>query len=83
MKKKITNIKSEFSVDIFNLFVYIALAPVDLATRLPFYPLNIVVVILITSLWAFPMFLFGSILSSVIKITSMFNKLIKGLIYGN
>jgi hypothetical protein len=81
MAKKKINIESNFATDIFNLFVFIALGPVDLASRMPVYPISIVLVILITAAWSIPMFFIGSVLSTMISVISMLNKVIKSLIY--
>ena len=83
MAKKKIDIRSEFSTDIFNLFVFIALGPVDFATRIPIYLLSITLAVLITVLWAIPMFFIGSLLATTIKFISLVSKLIKSLIYGN
>lgn len=81
MAKKKINIESNFATDIFNLFVFIALGPVDLASRIPVYPISIVLVIAITAAWSIPMFFIGSVLSTMISVISMLNKVIKSLIY--
>ena len=83
MAKKKIDIRSEFSTDIFNLFVFIALGPVDFATKIPLYILSVTLVIIITVLWAIPMFFIGSLLATTIKFISLLIKLIKSLIYGN
>jgi hypothetical protein len=83
MAKKKIDIRSEFSTDIFNLFVFIALGPVDFATKIPLYILSVTLVIIITILWAIPMFFIGSLLATTIKFISLLIKLIKSLIYGN
>ena len=81
MAKKKINIESNVATDIFNMFVFIALAPVDLASRIPIYFISIVLVIGITAIWAIPMFFIGSVLSTMISVISMLNKVIKNLIY--
>ena len=81
MAKKKINIDSNFATDIFNLFVFIALGPVDLASRIPIYPISIILVIAITAVWSIPMFFIGSVLSTMISVISMLNKVIKSLIY--
>lgn len=77
------DIRSEFSTDIFNLFVFIALGPVDFATKIPIHILSISVVLLVTVFWALPMLFVGSALATVIKFTSSLIKLIKSIINGN
>jgi len=81
MAKKKINIESNIATDIFNLFVFIALGPVDLASRIPVYPISIILVIAITAVWSIPMFFIGSVLSTMISVISMLNKVIKSLIY--
>lgn len=83
MAKKKIDIRSEFSTDIFNLFVFIALGPVDFATRIPIYILSVTLVLAITIFWAIPMFFIGSVLATTIKFISLVTKLIKSIIYGN
>jgi len=83
MAKKRLDIRSEFSTDIFNLFVFIALGPVDFATKIPVYILSVILAVLVTILWAIPMFFIGSVLATTIKFTSLLIKLIKSIIYGN
>ncbi len=81
MAKKKINIESNFATDVFNLFVFIALGPVDLASRIPIYLISLVLVIGITAIWSIPMFFIGSVLSTMISVISMLNKVIKSLIY--
>lgn len=81
MAKKKIDIESDFATDIFNLFVFIALGPVDLASRIPFYPLGITLVIAFTALWAIPMFFVGSVIATTLKFISLLNKLIQSIIY--
>jgi len=79
--KKKLDIKSEFSADIFNLFVFIALGPIDFATKIPVYIISVTLAVTITILWAIPMFFIGSVLATTIKFISLINKLITSLIY--
>jgi hypothetical protein len=81
MAKKKIDIRSEFSTDIFNLFVFIALGPVDFATRIPIYLLSVTLAVAVTVLWAIPIFFIGSLLATIIKFISLLIKLIKSLIY--
>jgi hypothetical protein len=81
MAKKKIDIRSEFSTDIFNLFVFIALGPVDFATRIPIYLLSVTLAVAVTVLWAIPIFFIGSLLATIIKFISLLIKLIKTLIY--
>lgn len=83
MAKKKIDIRSEFSTDIFNLFVFIALGPVDFATKIPIYLLSVTLAVAVTILWAIPIFFIGSLLATIIKFISLVTKLIKSLIYGN
>jgi hypothetical protein len=80
MAKKKLDIRSEFSTDIFNLFVFIALGPVDFATKIPVYILSVTLAVLFTILWAIPMFFIGSVLATTIKFISLLTKLIKSII---
>ena len=81
MAKKKIDIRSDFSIDLFNLFVFIALGPIDFASRIPIYIVSITLVLAITIFWAIPMFFIGSILATTIKFISLLIKLITSLIY--
>lgn len=81
MAKKKHNIESDLSTDIFNLFTFLALGPVDVATRFGFYPLSLIAAIFIAVFWAIPVFFAGSVLATTVSAISALNKLIKHTIY--
>lgn len=82
-RKKKHNIESDLSTDIFNLFTFLALGPVDLATKLPFYPISLIIAIFIAVFWSTPMFFAGAIIATTISGISAINKLITSLINGD
>lgn len=82
-QRKKTNLKkNEAYDDAFNLFAIIALYPVDKAARIKSYPVSITLVLLIAVMWTVPVFFIGSIISSMVCVISLLNKLITNKIYG-
>ena len=79
-KKKINKTNEPFD-DAFNLFAVIALYPVDLAARIKYYPISIALVVTLATIWCIPVFIIGSLVSTMIGVFSMLIKLIKNKIY--
>jgi hypothetical protein len=73
--------KNEAYDDAFNLFAIIALYPVDKASRIKSYPVSITLVLLIAVLWTVPIFFVGAVISSMVCVISLLNKLITDKIY--
>jgi hypothetical protein len=81
MAQKRKTKKSEKYDDVFNLFGIIALYPIDQATKIKYFPVSITLVLLIAVIWTVPVFFIGSIISSMICVISLLNKLITDKIY--
>ena len=81
-QRKKTNKTNEKYDDAFNLFAIIALYPVDKAARIKSYPVSITLVLLIAVIWTVPLFFVGAVVSSMICVISLLNKLITDKIYG-
>jgi len=81
-KKKINKTNEPFD-DAFNLFALIALYPIDKAARIKSYTISIILVVTIATIWCIPVFFIGSVISSMIGVFSILNKLINSKIYGN
>jgi hypothetical protein len=81
MAKKKINKTNQLFEDAFNLFAIIALYPIDKAARIKSYPVSITLVITLTTIWCIPMFIIGSVVSTIIGVFSMLIKLIKNKIY--
>lgn len=75
-QKKNNPRKNEAYDDAFNLFAIIALYPIDRAARIKYYPVSITLVLSIAVLWAVPIFFIGSVISSMVCVVSLLNKLI-------
>jgi hypothetical protein len=75
-QKKNSPRKNEAYDDAFNLFAIIALYPIDRASRIKSYPISIVLVISIAVLWSVPVFFIGGVVSSMVCVISLLNKLI-------
>ena len=80
-QKRNSTRKNENYDDVFNLFAIIALYPIDYAARIPSYPVSIVLVVTLAVIWAVPMFFIGSVVSSMVCVISLLNKLITNKIY--
>jgi hypothetical protein len=80
-QKRNSNRKNESYDDVFNLFAIIALYPIDLAARIKSYPVSITLVLLLAVLWAVPIFFIGAVISSMVCVISLLNKLITNKIY--
>lgn len=80
-QKKNSPRKNEVYDDAFNLFAIIALYPVDKASRIKSYPVSITLVLLIAVLWTVPIFFVGAVISSMVCVISLLNKLITDKIY--
>jgi predicted ABC-type exoprotein transport system permease subunit len=81
-RKKTNPKKNEAYDDAFNLFAIIALYPVDKAARIKSYPVSITLVLLIAVIWTVPVFFVGAVISSMVCVISLLNKLITNKIYG-
>jgi len=81
-QKKNNKRKNESYDDVFNLFAIIALYPIDQAARIKSYPVSITLVLLLAVLWAVPIFFIGAVISSMVCVISLLNKLITNKIYG-
>ena len=79
-QKKNSPRKNEVYDDVFNLFAIIALYPIDKAARIKSYPVSIVLVISLATLWAVPVFFIGAVISSMVSVISLLNNLIKNRI---
>jgi hypothetical protein len=79
-QKKNNTRKKETYDDVFNLFAIIALYPIDKAARIKSYPVSIVLVISLATLWAVPVFFIGAVISSMVSVISLLNNLIKNRI---
>ena len=80
-QKKNSPKKNETYDDVFNLFALVALYPIDYAARISFYPVSIFLVVTLAVLWAVPVFFIGSVVSSMVCVISLLNKLITNKIY--
>ena len=80
-QKRNSHKKNETYDDVFNLFALVALYPIDYAARIPFYPASIFLVVTLAVLWAVPVFFTGSVVSSMVCVISLLNKLITNKIY--
>jgi len=83
MAKKKINKKNESFDDAFNLFAIIALYPIDKAAKIKSYSISITLVVILSIIWCVPVFFIGGVVSSMIGMFSILNKLIKSKIYGN
>jgi hypothetical protein len=83
MAKKKINKKNELFDDAFNLFAIIALYPIDKAAKIKSYQISITLVVILSIIWCVPVFFIGGVVSSMIGMFSILNKLIKSKIYGN
>jgi len=83
MAKKKINKKNELFDDAFNLFAIIALYPIDKAAKIKSYSISITLVVILSIIWCVPVFFIGGVVSSMIGMFSILNKLIKSKIYGN
>jgi hypothetical protein len=81
MAKKKINKTTHLFEDAFNLFAIIALYPIDKAARIKSYAVSITLVIALTTIWCIPVFIIGSLVSTMIGVFSMLIKLIKNKIY--
>jgi len=81
-KKKINKTNEPFD-DAFNLFAIIALYPIDKAAKIKSYSISITLVVILSIIWCVPVFFIGGVVSSMIGMFSILNKLIKSKIYGN
>jgi hypothetical protein len=72
--------KKETYDDVFNVFAIIALYPIDIVARIKSYPISIVLVVTLATLWAVPVFFIGAVISSMVSVISLLNKLIKNRI---
>jgi hypothetical protein len=79
-QKRNNNRKKETYDDVFNIFAIIALYPIDRAARIKSYPISIVLVISLATLWAVPVFFVGAVISSMVSVISLLNNLIKNRI---
>lgn len=77
MTKNKERLKTRLESKVFNFFVLIGLAPIELAVRLPIYPLNIIFVVFLSALWAMPLFFIGSGISTVIALGTLINTAVK------
>ena len=75
--------KKEKPSDLFNFFVIISLAPIDWSVKIKYYPLSVILALLITAVWGMPVLFIGTVISVTAKFAFMSIKLIKSLIYGN
>lgn len=75
-QKKNNTRKNEAYDDAFNLFAIIALYPIDYAARIKSYPVSIFLVVTLAVIWAVPVFFIGSVISSMVCVVSLLNKLI-------
>lgn len=80
-QKKKTSKKNEAYDDVFNLFAIIALYPIDYSARIKSYPVSIFLVVSLAVIWAVPVFFIGSVVSSMVCVISLLNKLITNKIY--
>jgi hypothetical protein len=83
MAKKKINKKNELFDDAFNLFAIIALYPIDKAAKIKSYSISIALVVILSIIWCVPVFFIGGVVSSMIGMFLILNKLIKSKIYGN
>jgi hypothetical protein len=80
-QKRKTSKKNKKYDDVFNFVAIIALYPIDQATKIKYFPVSITLVLLIAIIWTVPVFFVGAVISSMVCVISLLNKLITDKIY--